>query len=86
MWEVYCWSYWKCFKSSFADFELIISNNNSNDHREKFVKDLLQRIKRIKLILCQKRGISNALNKAIDTARFPFIARMDADDICLKID
>lgn len=69
---------------SLADFELIISNNNSNDHTEQICKKFAAKDKRIKLILCQERGISNALNKAIDTARFPFIARMDADDICFK--
>ena len=54
---------------SFADFELIISNNNSNDHTEQICKRFAAKDKRIKLILCQKRGISNAVNKAIDSAR-----------------
>lgn len=58
-------------------FELVIVDDNSTDNAiQSLPKD-----KRINLIESTGHGIVHALNLGIATAAYPFIARMDADDI-----
>jgi glycosyltransferase involved in cell wall biosynthesis len=67
---------------SFTDFELIIINDGSTDNSESIISSFTD-----PRIVYQKndgnRGLIFTLNRAIDLARGKYIARMDADDICL---
>lgn len=51
------------------------------------IEDLLRTYEKHPLIkvirLPHNKGLAHALNRAIETARYPWIARMDADDICM---
>jgi glycosyltransferase involved in cell wall biosynthesis len=67
---------------TFQDFEFIIVDNNSSDNSV----DIIRRFQdnRIHLIPSEHNlGQTKALNIGIQASRAPYIARMDADDICL---
>jgi glycosyltransferase involved in cell wall biosynthesis len=69
-------------QQTFTDFEFIIIDDYSTDSSAKIVleyKDL-----RIKCIKNQSPlGLAKSLNIGLDIARGEYIARLDADDVCL---
>lgn len=68
---------------TFEDFELIIINDGSKDNSLSIIKRYMSQDKRIKLIDRENKGLVYSLNEGVSQARGLFIARMDADDICL---
>src|SRR5882757_7271659 len=66
---------------SFVDFELLIVNDGSTDDTEKIIRSFHD--SRIVMIRQENKGVSAALNLGLAHARAPYIARFDADDICL---
>jgi glycosyltransferase involved in cell wall biosynthesis len=68
---------------SFAGFELIIVNDGSVDNSEQIITGYTDpRI--IYLANEHNSGLVYSLNKAMERASGKYIARMDADDICLN--
>ena len=64
----------------FIDFELLLLNDGSTDGSEALVRQYTdQRIRYLPNE--QNMGLVYTLNKGLDEARAPLIARMDADDI-----
>jgi len=68
-------------EQSFTDFELLIINDGSTDDTEKIIRSFKD--PRIVLISQENKGVSAALNLGLSHARANYIARFDADDICL---
>lgn len=66
---------------TFADFEFLIIDDNSNDKTLEIINSYNDN--RIRLIQGPNKGISAALNLGIKESKGQFIARMDADDVSL---
>lgn len=66
------------------DFELIAIDDGSRDGTRAIIEAAAVRDARVRpLVFDENRGIIAALNAGLDIAAGAFIARMDADDICL---
>lgn len=67
---------------TFADFEYIIVDDNSDDGTAAILRSFAKKDKRIKLLNnAHRSGVGASINKAILRARGSYIARMDADDV-----
>ncbi len=67
---------------TFTNFELLCINDGSLDGSEEIIKRFTDpRVVYIKN--AQNEGLISTLNKGIDVAKGMYIARMDADDVCV---
>lgn len=66
---------------SFREYEFIIIDDGSEDDSLHIINSFND--SRIKLISQKNSGLSVALNRGVKAAKGTYIARMDADDICL---
>ncbi len=66
---------------SFHEFEFIIINDGSTDNTKQIIDSFSD--ERIISINKAHNGIAEALNIGLSIAKAPYIARFDADDICL---
>jgi glycosyltransferase involved in cell wall biosynthesis len=68
---------------SFGDFEFLIADDGSRDRSLAILQDYAARDARIRLFQQENRGLTPTLNALIQQASGEWIARMDADDVCL---
>ena len=69
---------------TFKDWELIVINDCSTDSTGEILKELALNDERIKVHTNEiNLRLQSSLNKALSFAEGKYIARMDADDICL---
>jgi len=66
---------------TFADFELIAIDDGSRDGSTEVLAQLAARDARVRVLTQENRGIVATLNRALELARAPLVARMDADDL-----
>lgn len=66
---------------TFSDFELIAIDDGSRDNSAKVLAELAARDQRIRVFTQENQGIVVTLNRALELARAPLVARMDADDV-----
>ena len=69
---------------TFREFELIVINDCSTDNTAEILKSFEKIDERVKVHTNEVNlRLPSSLNKAIELAKGKYIARMDADDICL---
>jgi GT2 family glycosyltransferase len=66
---------------TFSDFELIAIDDGSRDGSAETLARFAARDGRIRVFRQENRGIVATLNRALELARAPLVARMDADDL-----
>lgn len=72
-------------RQSYKNFELIFVYDQENKKDLKFIKNLLKKFKKTKLIINKKNiGVAKSRNLAIKFCRGKYISFIDADDIWLK--
>lgn len=70
-------------KQDFSDFELVVIDDGSTDHSLSLIQEIALTDSRIRIITRPNQGLIYSLNEGISLAKGKWIARMDADDICL---
>jgi glycosyltransferase involved in cell wall biosynthesis len=70
-------------KQSFKDFECIVVDDGSTDRTPAIIDQLATRDGRVRRLTIPHGGIVKGLNAGVEAARGQYIARTDADDICL---
>ena len=68
---------------SLKDFELIIIDDGSTDGSFELLKSFERRDSRIRLFSRSNKGLIETLNEGIGYCNAQYVARMDADDICM---
>jgi len=69
---------------SMNDFEFIIIDDASTDNSCSIIQEIQRKDSRIRLIKhSTNKGLSVRLNEALDLSNGEYVARMDADDVCL---
>ena len=66
---------------TFQDFEFIVINDGSTDDTKKVLENFSD--PRMHIFMQSNTGLTIALNRGLKLCRGEFIARMDADDLCL---
>ena len=69
---------------SFTNFEFLIVNDGSSDESGAIIDGYAARDPRVRPIHQKNAGLVVSLNRLIEEARAPLIARMDGDDISLS--
>jgi len=64
-----------------GDVELIAVDDGSTDGSAAILAELARRDSRLRVITGPHQGITGALTTALEAARAPLVARMDADDV-----
>jgi glycosyltransferase involved in cell wall biosynthesis len=72
---------WSVLHQTYHDFELLIINDGSTDNTLELALSFTD--PRVIVVNKDHEGIASALNTGLKLANAPFVARFDADDICV---
>lgn len=67
----------------FTDFEVLVLDDGSTDTSKKIITEFCDHDNRIKLYARPRSGLIDTLNFGLSQCSSEFIARMDADDVCI---
>lgn len=71
-------------RQTLVDIEILVVDDGSVDGTTAIVRHAARDDPRIRLVDCDGRGFTNALNTGLRHATAPLIARLDADDLALR--
>lgn len=69
--------------NGYTDFELIVVNDGSTDNTSEILSNLSRQYSQIRIINKKNSGLTNSLNIGLLECRGKYIARLDADDLCI---
>jgi hypothetical protein len=69
-------------RQTLRDIEVLIVLNGSDGATKRVVRDLAATDPRVRTLELPEANLAGALNIALEAARAPLVARMDADDLC----
>lgn len=70
-------------QQTYRDFELLLFDDGSTDSTPRIVADFARQDPRVIAISRPNKGLTRTLNEGIERATGEYLARMDADDLCL---
>ena len=70
---------------TFMDFELLALDDGSTDRSLSILRGFAEADARVKIKSRENRGLVSTLNELISLSRGRYLARMDADDVCLPL-
>jgi glycosyltransferase involved in cell wall biosynthesis len=70
-------------RQTHAEFELLVVDDGSTDGTGAVLDELARQDSRLRVISQDNRGMGEALNRGLDSARHDWIVRMDGDDVML---
>lgn len=68
---------------TFLDFEFLVVDDGSRDGTAEILRTFADRDRRIRILDQDNRGLAVSLSRGVSEACGRYVARMDADDICL---
>ena len=68
-------------EQSYEDIEIIIVLNNAQAWVEDYLKKFSTQDKRFRILKTKEKGISNALNMGLKSAKHSLVCRLDSDDL-----
>jgi glycosyltransferase involved in cell wall biosynthesis len=68
---------------TYVDFELLVIDDGSTDGTLPILREFEKADPRVRPITRPNKGLTNTLNEGLGLARGKYLARMDADDLCL---
>lgn len=69
-------------RQTIADLDVVMVLNGSDQATTELAHALARREPRVRVLDLPEANLAAALNTALEAARFPLVARMDADDTC----
>ncbi len=77
-------SAWKSLaRQRFRDWRLVAVDDGSGDRTAQALLEAARGDRRLHLVRTPPRGVAAALNRGLREVSAPFVARMDADDLCV---
>jgi glycosyltransferase involved in cell wall biosynthesis len=70
------------FRQTYKDFDLVVVDDGSTDDTGRILELWRRREPRLRVLPVRGTGLIDALETGRMTARSPYLARMDADDVC----
>ena len=70
-------------RQTLKDFEILAFDDASTDGSLQVLQQFAAVDSRVRVVSCERQGLTRLLERGVTEARAPYIARMDSDDVCV---